>query len=60
MTEPENVPPHDVSPEGLAHTRRVPPLVWIILALLIALGAYAGVNALNHPREATGTSSTTP
>lgn len=60
MTEPGNVPPHDVSPEGMAHTRRIPPLVWIILALLIAWGAYAGVNAMNHPREAAVTSSTTP
>ena len=60
MTEPSPVPPHDVSPEGLSHNRRVPPLVWIILALLIALGVYAGVSAMKHPRQATATSSTAP
>lgn len=60
MTEPRPVPPHDVSPEGLSHTRRVPPLVWIILALLIGLAAYAGVSAMKHPSQATATSSTAP
>lgn len=60
MTEHRPIPPQDVSPEGLSHTRKVPPLVWIILALLIGLGAYAGVSAVNHPKEATATSSTAP
>ena len=35
MSDPRPIPPSDVSPEGLSHTRKVPPLVWIILALLV-------------------------
>lgn len=41
MADPHPIPPADVSPEGSSHNRRVPPLVWVILALLIGLAAYA-------------------
>ncbi len=33
MSDQRPVPPQDVSPEGVSHTRKVPPLVWVILAL---------------------------
>ena len=39
MTDPRHIPPRDMSPEGPQHTRKIPPLVWVILALVIgALG----------------------
>ena len=40
MTQ-EPIPPRDASPEGASHNRRIPPLVWIILAIVIAWIGYA-------------------
>lgn len=59
---PPPIPPRDASPEG--RNRRIPPLVWIVLALLvawlvIALIQRGGVDRSPHggtaPREAEST-----
>lgn len=61
MTEQPPIPPSDMSPEGPSHTRRIPPLVWVILALVLAvlaIGAVGGLN-MNHTDEAKATSTAT-
>jgi len=55
MTDHRNIPPRDVSPEGAAHNRRIPPLVWVILALVLialAVGAFGGFN-MHHADQVT-------
>ena len=47
MTE-RPIPPADVSPEGVSHTRRVPPLVWVIAAALIVMFGYMAIQSRNH------------
>ena len=42
------VPPRDASPEGPSNNRRIPPLVWIILAIVIAWIGYAFLQARGH------------
>lgn len=54
MTEQRPIPPRDVSPEGPSHNRRIPPLVWVILTLVIAvlaIGTVGGLN-MNHAEQA--------
>jgi hypothetical protein len=54
MTDRHSIPPSDVSPEGPSHTRKVPPLVWVILALLIivlGIGTIGGLR-MNHAEQA--------
>ena len=61
MTEQRPVPPSDTSPEGPSHNRRFPPLVWVILALVIAalaIGTVGGLN-MNHTDQAKVTAPTT-
>ena len=61
MTEQSRIPPRDISPEGPSHTRKVPPLVWVILALVIAvlaIGAVGGLN-MNHTDQAKVTTTAT-
>jgi hypothetical protein len=43
MTDQRQIPPADVSPEGPSHNRRIPPLVWVILALLLVVLAFGAV-----------------
>lgn len=62
MADQRPVPPRDASPEGPSHNRRVPPLVWVILALLIgvlAIGTVGGFNT-DHTDRAKAASSATP
>jgi hypothetical protein len=61
MTDQRPIPPSDVSPEGLQHTRRVPPLVWVILALVIVVlgvGLVGGLG-MDHAEQAKATSAAT-
>ena len=61
MTEQRPIPPSDVSPEGPSHNRRIPPLVWVILALVIAvlaIGAVGGLN-MNHTEQTKAASTAT-
>jgi len=54
MPDEHPIPPQDVSPEGVSHTRKVPPLVWVILALLVlvlGIGAVGGFNQ-THTEQA--------
>jgi hypothetical protein len=44
MSDPQNVPPRDTSPEGPSHNRKVPPLVWIVLAIVLGVLAYSAVS----------------
>ena len=53
MSDQRPIPPDDVSPEGISHTRRIPPLVWVILALLVlvlGIGAVGGFNQSHTER----------
>ena len=62
MTEQRPVPPADASPEGPSHNRRIPPLVWIILALVVAVlavGMFGGLN-MNHAEQAKAEAASTP
>jgi hypothetical protein len=61
MTEQSRIPPKDVSPEGPQHTRKIPPLVWVILALVIAVLAIGLVGGLgmDHAEQAKATSAAT-
>lgn len=47
MTE-RPIPPSDVSPEGVSHNRRVPPLVWVIAAALIVVFGYMAIQSRSH------------
>ena len=47
MTE-RPIPPADVSPEGVSHNRRVPPLIWVIAALLIAMFGYMALQSRGY------------
>jgi hypothetical protein len=47
MTE-RPIPPADASPEGASHNRRVPPLVWVIAAALVAMFGYMAIQSRNH------------
>ena len=47
MTQPP-IPPSDVSPEGISHNRRVPPLVWVIAAALVVVFGYMAIQARGH------------
>lgn len=54
MSDQQPIPPQDVSPEGVSHTRKIPPLVWVILALLVlvlGIGAVGGFNQ-THTEQA--------
>ena len=51
------VPPRDASPDG--HNRRIPPLVWIIVAALIAWFAYFAIQS-RRPDVHMGTDSALP
>jgi hypothetical protein len=54
MSDQRQIPPEDVSPEGISHTRKIPPLVWVILALLVlvlGIGAVGGFSQ-NHTEDA--------
>ena len=61
MTDQRPIPPRDASPEGPSHNRRIPPLVWVILALVIAVLAIGLVGGLgmDHAEQAKATSVTT-
>jgi hypothetical protein len=54
MTEQRPIPPSDASPEGPSHNRRIPPLVWVILALVIAVLAIGVVGGrhMDHTEQA--------
>jgi hypothetical protein len=61
MSEQRPIPPRDVSPEGPSHNRRIPPLVWVILALVfavLAIGTVGGFN-MNHTEQAKAASTAT-
>jgi hypothetical protein len=62
MTDRTPIPPRDVSPEGPSHNRRIPPLVWIVLGLLvIALGIGAvGGFGMNHAEQAKSAPAASP
>jgi hypothetical protein len=61
MADQRPIPPSDVSPEGPSHNRRIPPLVWVILALVIAVLAIGSVGGLNmhHADQARAASTAT-
>jgi hypothetical protein len=59
---PPPIPPKDVSPAGKSHTRRIPPLVWVILALVVlVLGiGLSGGFGMNHADKAKAVSAAAP
>jgi hypothetical protein len=61
MSEPRPTPPRDASPEGPSHNRRIPPLVWVILALVVAMLAIGSMGGLkmNHAEQAKTASTAT-
>jgi hypothetical protein len=62
MTDPRPIPLEDVSPAGPSHNRRIPPLVWVILALVIVvlgIGLVGGGVGMNHSEQAKATSAET-
>jgi hypothetical protein len=43
MSDPAKAP-RETSPEGASHNRKVPPLVWIVLAIVLAVLAFSAVS----------------
>lgn len=62
MSDQRPVPPSEMSPEGPEHTHTVPPLVWVILALVIAvlaIGVVGGGLGMSHTDQAEATAAAT-
>jgi hypothetical protein len=60
MSDQRPIPPSDVSPEGPSHNRRIPPLAWVILALVIAVLAYGVVASMKSDSGDRAVATATP